>query len=97
METIENRIVDVKWNNNTNKKYLCELLIHSNTLDDHIVDIIQRVTKPDVTIDGIKTMSKTNVIVYNLSLYVRSVEQLNILIFNLEKEPYITNVERVFK
>ena len=97
METIENRIVDVKWNNNTNKKYLCELLIHSNTLDDHIVDIIQRVTKPDVTIDGIKTMSKTNVIVYNLSLYVRSVEQLNMLIFNLEKEPYITNVERVFK
>ncbi|MBP3799627.1 MAG: bifunctional (p)ppGpp synthetase/guanosine-3',5'-bis(diphosphate) 3'-pyrophosphohydrolase [Bacilli bacterium] len=97
LETIENRIVDVKWNNNTNKKYLCELLIHSNTLDDHIVDIIQRVTKPDVTIDGIKTMSKTNVIVYNLSLYVRSVEQLNILIFNLEKEPYITNVERVFK
>ena len=97
IETIENRIVDVKWNNDTNKKYLCELLITSNTLDDHIVDIIQKVTKPDVTIDGIKTMSKTNVIVYNLSLYVRSVEQLNILIFNLEKESFITKVERVFK
>lgn len=97
METIENRIVDVKWNDNTSKKYLTELLITSNTLDDHIVDIIQRVTKPDVTIDGIKTMSKTNVAVYNLSLYVRSVEQLNILMFNLEKEPYITKVERVIK
>ena len=97
IETIENRIVDVKWNNDTNKKYLCELLITSNTLDDHIVDIIQKVTKPDVTIDGIKTMSKTNVVVYNLSLYVRSVEQLNILIFNLEKESFITKVERVFK
>ena len=97
IETIENRIVDVKWNDNTSKKYLCELLITSNTLDDHIVDIIQKVTKPDVTIDGIKTMSKTNVVVYNLSLYVRSVEQLNILIFNLEKESFITKVERVFK
>ena len=97
MESLDNRLVDVRWNDNSNKRYLTILLIHSNTKDNHMVDIIQKTSRLDVSVEGIKTLFKTDIIVYEVTLYVRNSLQLNNLMLSLEKEPYITKVERTIR
>ena len=97
LDLVDNRTVDVRWNDNTNKRYLTILLVYSNTNDNHMVDIIQKTSKMDINVDGIKTMFKTDILVYELTLYVKNNTQLNNLIFNLEKESFITKVERTIR
>lgn len=97
MENLDNRLVDVKWNDNSNKRYLVVLIVYSNTNVNHMLDIIQKISKADVSIEGIQTMFKTDSLVYEVSLYVKNLEQLNNLIFNLEKEVYISKVERAMR
>ena len=97
MEDVDDRLVDVRWDDKSNKRYLCELLVHSKSSDNHMADIIQKTTKCDVNVDGIKTIFKTDVYVYEVTCYVRDLTQLNNLIFNLEKEHYIAKVERFMR
>lgn len=97
LDVIDNRTVEVKWSENTNKRYLSILLVYSNTLDNHMVDIIQKTSKLDINVDGIKSIYKTDVLVYEVTTYVKGLDQLNNLIFNLNKESFITKVERVIR
>ena len=62
-----------------------------------MADLIQKITICDVNVDGIKTIFKTDTYVYEVTCYVRDLEQLNNLMFNLEKEHYITKVERFMR
>ena len=97
LDVIDNRTVEVKWSDSTNKRYLSIILVYSNSMDNHMIDIIQKTSKLDISVDGIKSMYKTDAIVYEVTTYVRSLEQLNTLILNLSKESYITKVERVIR
>ena len=97
LDVIDNRTVEVKWSDSTNKRYLSIILVYSNSMDNHMIDIIQKTSKLDISVDGIKSMYKTDAIVYEVATYVRSLEQLNTLILNLSKESYITKVERVIR
>ena len=97
LDVIDNRTVEVKWSDSTNKRYLSIILVYSNSMDNHMIDIIQKTSKLDISVDGIKSMYKTDAIVYEVTTYVRSLEQLNTLILNLSKESYITKIERVIR
>ena len=94
---LENRNVEVKWNENTNRRYLSILLIYSNTLDNHIVDLIQAISMLNVNVDGINTINKTEQLTYEAHLYVNSLEQLDKVIIALDKLKYVTNVERLIR
>ena len=85
-------LLDIKKNYD-----LSIILVYSNSMDNHMIDIIQKTSKLDISVDGIKSMYKTDAIVYEVTTYVRSLEQLNTLILNLSKESYITKVERVIR
>ena len=97
MEDIDDRLVEVRWDDKSNKRYLSELLVHSTSNENHMADIIQKITKCDVNVEGIKTIFKTDVYVYEVTCYVRDLNQLNNLIFNLTKESYISKVERFMR
>ena len=93
----DNRVVEVNWNSNVNKRYNTLLIVHSNTLDNHMVDIINKASMNDVLVDGINTMHKSDMIVYELSIYVKSLEQLDALKLKLLNEAYITGIERAMR
>ncbi len=97
LSMLENRTLDVSWNSNTNKKYLTCILIHTNTLDNHMVDFIQIISMLGINVDGITTMSKTDKIIYEANCYVTGVEQLDKMIMALEKNSYVTKVERAMR
>ena len=91
------RSVDVTWGSNLNKRYLTNLIIFSNTSNDHMLDLIQICSKFDVSLDGIKVINRTINYTYEASLYCKSLEQLEKLVLNINKCSYIIKVERVMR
>ena len=94
ISTKEDRIVEVNWNTNNNKRYLTTLIIHDNDEKNHMLDIIQAISMHNVSVDGIKVMSKGEIYTYEVDCYVRSRDQLDKLIMTIEKNKFIEKVER---
>lgn len=97
IQMFENRVIEVKWNSNVNKRYFSILMISSNSLDNHMVDIIQKTSMCDILVDGINKINKGDTIVYELSIYVKSLEQLENLQLKLNHEPYIIDIKRAMR
>ena len=96
---LENRTVPVNWNDtlNQDKKYLTLLVLYSNTNENKMPDIVQKISILNINIDSVKTISKTDEMVYELGVYVRGLEQLNRLLLELDKQQYIYRVERLMR
>ena len=97
LEMLETRTLEVHWNTNVNKRYLTNLLIYSNSQENHMLSLIQTISNMNVSVDSIKTMSKTDAILYEASVYVTGLEQLIKLIALLEKQPYVDHTERMMR
>lgn len=96
LSSLENRTVNLDWNT-TNKKYLSTIVIYTNTLENKLVDIIQKISMFDVNIDKINTINHVDQLVYEVDLYVLNVEKLNRLMLELSRLSYIKKVVRVIQ
>ena len=94
LEEMDDRTVDVKWNSNVNKKYLSYLLIYSNSRENHMMEIVQAISQMSISIEEIKVINKDANFIYEISIYVQGVEQLDKTINILNNNQYIENVER---
>ena len=91
---LDDRLVKVKWNNNTNgKKYFTDLIIYTNT-SDNLLDIITKASTNNIMIDSISTINKSEYKIYSLTILVENVEKLNKLITELNNLSFIKKVER---
>ena len=97
LEMLESRTLEVHWNTNVNKRYLTNILIYSNSQDNHMLDLMQTISNMNVSVDGINMISKVGSILYSASIYVTGLDQLTKLFSNLEKQPYIDHVERLMR
>ena len=97
LEMLEDRTLEVKWNKNINKRYMTYLLIHTKDSNNHVLDIIQIISMVNVSVDGIKTLSRGDKTVYEVNCYVTGLEQLEKLINAIMKNKYIEKVERVIR
>ena len=97
LDMLEDRTLEVKWNENVNKRYLTYMLIHTNDDKNHMLDIIQIVSMANISVDSLNTISRGEKCIYELSCYVSSIDQLNHLILNLSKNKYIEKVERAIR
>ncbi len=93
--SLEERNVEVSWNQNQNKRYLTCLLIHTTSSDDHMLDLIQKTSILDMPVDSVKTIGKTGKLIYEVKIYVRNIDHLNKLIVELNNQPYIDKIERI--
>lgn len=97
LSMLEDRTVDVNWNNNTNKRYLTSLLITTNNEDNHMSDLIQSISLMNVSVESIKVLNQTKKMFYEVDCYVTGIDQLNKIILNLEKLSYIEKIERAYR
>ena len=93
---LEERLVNVKWNNDLSKKYFTDLIIHTNT-SDNLLDIITKASLNNITIDSISTINKSEYKVYSLTVLVENTEKLNKFITELSNLPFTLKVERLLK
>ena len=97
LDMLEDRTLEVKWNENVNKRYLTYMLVHTNDDKNHMLDIIQIVSMANISVDSLNTISRGEKSIYELSCYVSGIDQLNHLILNLSKNKYIEKVERAIR
>ena len=93
---LDERLINVKWNNEQNKKYFTDILIHTNTVDN-LLDIITKASLNGITIDSIYTVNKSEYKVYSLTVLVENTDKLNKFMIDLENLPFTLNVERLLK
>ena len=94
---MEERTLEVKWNDNINKRYLTSVLIYTNTNENHMLDLIQTISMINVSVDSMNTVNKVDKITYEVNCYVTGIEQLNKVVLALEKNQYVEKVERVMR
>ena len=97
LEMLEDRTVDVSWNETNNNKYLTYLVIHSNDSKNHMLDLIQSLSMMNVSVDEIKVATRGENNVYEATCYVRGVDQLEKMKTSLLKQKYIEKVERAMR
>ena len=97
LSMLEDRTLEVKWNDNTNKRYLVSLLVYTNTIENHMLYLIQTISMLYVNVDSMNTAHKVDKITYEVNCYVTGIEQLNNIILALNKSSYIEKVERAMR
>ncbi len=97
LDRLEDRMINVKWNDNPKSKYLSSILITAKKNDKAMLEIMQRASTGNISIDNIKTLSRTDNVIYEVDLWVNSLERLNIFIRDLNALDYIDNVERIMR
>ena len=91
LESMDDRIVEVNWNTNNNKRYLTCILIYTNDEKNHMLDLVQTISTYNVSVDGIKIMDQNT---YEITCYVSGLEQLEKLIVTLDRNKYVDKIER---
>ena len=97
LDLLENRTIPVGWSPTTNEKYLATILIYSNTSDNKLLEMLQKLSMFDIHIDKFITVSRNQEAVYEADLYVKNLEHLEKVFLELQKLPYVIKIERLMK
>ena len=92
---LEERMVDVKFNEITKNKYLTSILVNLKNNQNRLGDILNKITSKNLIIDSVHTIYKDNIVSYKISLYVLNLGMLENLISDLSKIRYVKGVERL--
>jgi len=90
---IDERLINVKWNDTTTKKYPSDILVYTTTYDN-LLDIITKATALNIIIDSITTVNRSDYKVYRMTVLVENKEKLDKFINDLLNLNFIKKVER---
>ena len=90
---LDERLINVKWNDNLNKKYPTDLLIYTNE-NDILLDIITKASSNDVVIDSIFTLNKSSLKVLLVTVLVKNIEVLDKFCKDLYNIGSVVKIER---
>ena len=67
LSMLEDRTLEVKWKDNTNKRYLVGMLIYTNTSENHMLDLMQIISMLNINVDSMNTINKIDKITYEVN------------------------------
>ena len=91
---LDERLINVKWNDDIIKKFPTDLLVYTNT-DDNLLNIITKASTNNITIDSINTITKSEFKIYTLTVLVENIEKLNKFCIDLGNLNFVEKVERL--
>ncbi len=97
LENLDERTVSVRWNETITSRYLTTILVYINESDKAMLEIMQKSSISGISIDNIKTLEKGDTIIYEVDLWVRSLEHLNNFSRDLMALKYVIDVKRIMK
>ena len=97
IELFEDRIVDAKWNDVINNKYNSEVIIHTTSKENILLDIVQTAASIGVVVENVNLIYKSNNNVYSVAVLVKDLETMEKYMTDLNKLKYVNDVERIMK
>ena len=90
---LDERLINVKWNDEIQKKFPTDLLIYTDT-NDNLLDIITAASTNNLVIDSVTTITKSEFKIYSLTVLVENTDRLNSFMKDLDNLKFIKKVER---
>lgn len=97
VELFDERIVKASWNPKLTGKYSSELIIHTTSKENIVLDIVQTAASLSINVENVNLVNKGINNVYSVDILVSNLEDLNKYIVNLQKIKYVSDVERIIK
>ena len=95
IDLIDDKIVEVSWNNETKNKYLSELIVYTNSGNNIMLDLVQTIINNNMQPDNVNIINKTDKITYSVIVQVNNIEELEKLKTDFMKIKGVTDIERV--
>ena len=89
------RIIDVKWNLNSENTYLTNIIVKVDNSKNRLLDVIAVCSSKNIYVDTIKTKEEINFTTYKLTIKVNNSSELDSLLVNLNNLNYVKVAERV--
>lgn len=90
------RIIEAKWEDNIENKYLAKLKVYIEDVGDILLNIITKSSKSDITVESINLINRNKELFYDISCRVNNIESLNNFIDDIKTISSVKSVERVF-
>ena len=97
LEYLDNRMINVKWNDTTNNRYIATIVIHANHDERAMKDIIQKASVSNIKIDDISKVSRYDEMVYEADVWVRDLTHLNNFIRDVNSLGYVYHTVRIIR
>ena len=97
VEFFDERKINATWNDDYSNKYNSELIIHTTSDENIIVDIVQAAAALGITCENVNLINKGLNNVYSVSVLVVNVSELDKFMVNLGKINYVNDVERIMR
>jgi len=94
---LDERMIEVKWNNSIEKKYTTNILITASENNNLLIQIINKATNCNINIQSINTITTSSRFMFDINVLVNDVLLLNKFMNDLNSVTGITNVERIIK
>ena len=90
----EDRLIQVSWNNNSNKVYKTDLVIEVDSIGNYLLDIVSTGALLKVYVDAVETHTTDTNTIYDITVKVNNYDELNNYMKELRKLPFIINVSK---
>ncbi len=97
LKDLNERIIDVLWNDSILKKYPTNIMIHASENKNILIDVISKTSNNDIVVQSINTLDNHDAYMYELTILVSDKDKLARFIDDIKILPNIIGVERVIK
>ena len=97
LEDLDERLIEVKWNNNIVKKFISIIEITASKKENLLLDIITITSSNNIGILNVDTSSTQTNNIYKLTIEVANSEKLRKYMNDLKQNSEIIKVERAFR
>lgn len=97
VKEVEDRTIDVHWNEITEKKYPTTLLIRTQKIDNMLLDIISKTSNQNILVQSVNTYVHHDDVTYDLTILVKDKDNLDKFVHDVESISQVYEVERVIK
>ncbi|MDD2378026.1 MAG: bifunctional (p)ppGpp synthetase/guanosine-3',5'-bis(diphosphate) 3'-pyrophosphohydrolase [Bacilli bacterium] len=94
---LEERIIEVEWNNVITKKYPTNILVYASENKNILLDIISKTSNNEITVQSINSISSSDNFLYDITVLVDGKDSLLKFMDDIKLIPNILNVERIIK
>lgn len=91
---LNERIINVHWNDNASKKYVTNVIIYTEKKDNLLLDIISKTTSMNVGVKSVNTINNTDYNAFDLDILVDDKETLDRYMNVIGQLPFVTSIER---
>ena len=91
---LTDRIIDAKWNYESDKKYVCNVVIHADKKENLLLDIITKTTSLNIGVKSVNTISSVDYNTYDIDILVSDKNALENYLTIINQIPNVNSVER---